>query len=314
VTTTLLQRIAIGVIVLVALWVGGRLLPRGTDRLAGRTAFRLPSVAPDSADSIVVAGPHDTIVATRHPGGWTVNGERGSREAIAELFTALGDSAPAELVAQSAASFGRLGLDSAAARRVRVVVGGRSAADVLVSERGPDYQGAYVRLPGDSAVYAVRGRLGLLARRTLDDWRDKTVATVTPDSVRQVELERGARRTLLRRRDSVWTLAGGAAADTAAVRRLLERWRTVTAAGFPTPAQRDSAFRRGGRIDRRATLRGTAGVLAQVELDSTAGGWWARRAGDATVYRLNTWDVDELVPGDSVVREKAERRERGERE
>jgi hypothetical protein len=206
-------------------------------------------------------------------------------------------------VAQSAASFERLGVDSMAARRLRVTRGGETLVDVLVSERGPDFQSAYVRVPGDSNVYAVAGRLAAVARRTQDDWRDKTVATVIPDSVAAIELERGGRRSVIRRRDGAWHLATGTGTDTTAVRRVVERYRQVNASGFPSEAQLDSIFR--GRVERRATLRDARGAaLVSLEFDSTEGGFWARRpgAGRAGVYRLNTWDVDELVPADSALR------------
>jgi uncharacterized protein DUF4340 len=295
-----LKWIAGAIVVLLAIWLGGRALRSPGNSSAG--GLRLAAVAADSADTIVVAAPAETITVIRTAGGWTANGFPGSAAAVTELLTALRDSTPAELVSQSTGSFGRLGMDSTMARRVRVSRGAEILLDVLVSDRGPDGQSAYVRLPGDSAVYAQPGQLGTLVRRGLDDWRDKTVAVITPDSVGEVELVRGTRRTVLQRRESSWRHGTGAA-DTAAVARLLERYRTVTAAGFPSALQLDSTFR--GRPERRVTLRDRAGVvLLALEFDSVAGSYWARRpgAGRDGVYRFNSWDADELVPADSTFR------------
>lgn len=295
-----LKRIAGVVVALLVVWAGARLLRGGMDDRA--TGFRLAAVAADSADSIVIQGAADTIVVRRAGGAWTANGFAGGAGAVLEFFAALADTTPAELVAQSATSFGRLGVDSAAARRLRVWRGGQAVVDVLVSEQGPDFRSAYARLPGDSAVYAVTGPLAERARRRLDDWREKTIATVVADSVQEVELERRGRRSALRRADGTWRL-GTAAADTAAVRRLLERYRAVSAVGFPTPAQLDSIFR--GRPARRAVLRGTGGTtLLALEFDSTAAGVWVRRPGAErdSIYRINSWDADELVPPDSTLR------------
>ncbi len=300
-TTQHLKWIAGAIGLLLVIWFGGRMLRSGDDSGAG--GLRLSGVAADSADTIVVAGAADTLTVARDSNGlWTVNGFPGSSSTVVELLTALKDSTPAELVARSPASFARLGIDSAAARRVRISRGAEVLLDVLVSERGPGPQSAYVRLPDDSAVYAQRGRLGEIVRRGLDEWREKTVALVTPDSVGEVELMRGTRRTLLQRRDGAWRI-GAAAADSAAVGRMLERYRIVSAAGFPTVAQLDSAFR--GRVDRRVTLRDRSrAVLLALEFDSGAGSYWARRPGaaQALVYRFNTWDVDEMVPADSTFR------------
>ena len=300
-STQHLKVIAGVILALAIIWLGGRMLRSGDDSSAG--GLRLTGAAADSADTIVIAGPADTITVARTPGGtWTANGFPGSSSTPIELLAALKDSAPAELVAQSSASFGRLGLDSAVARRVRIARGAEVVLDVFVSERGPDAQSAYVRVPGDSAVYAQPGRLGELARRGLDDWREKTVGAVIPDSVGTVELVRGTRRVVVERRDTTWRI-GTAAADSAAVARLLDRYRIVTAAGFPSAAQLDSTFR--GRAERRVVVRDRAGIaLLDVEFDSTAEHWWARRPGAdrALVYRFNSWDVDGLVPADSTLR------------
>ncbi len=297
-----LRWIAIAVVALLVLWAGGRLLPSGTDQTA--PGFALPAIAADSADTIAVAAADDTILLARAGAQqWTANGFAASSTAVAEFFTALGEGAAPELVARSASSFARLGVDSAAARRVRVVHADQVLLDVLVSEKGPDVSGVYLRRPGDSSVYAVVGRLGAITKRRLPDWRDKTVATVVPDSVDRIELRRGRRRTLLRRDAPGWRLAGGTPADTTAVRRLLERYRHVTATGFPTAAQRDSTFR--GPVERSVALRdGSGTALVELEFDSMPGGFWVRRTGavDGPVFRVSHWLVDALVPADSTLR------------
>jgi hypothetical protein len=175
-------------------------------------------------------------------------------------------------------------VDRTLARRVRVSRGAEVVLDVLVSDRGPDPQSAYVRLPGDSAVYAQRGQLGELVRRGLDEWREKTVALVTPDSVGEVELVRGTRRTLLQRRDSVWRM-GTAAADSAAVGRLLERYRIVSAAGFPTPHTRQQ-FR--ARRAARDVARPRGVVLLALSRPRCWAVPAAAGAEQALVYRFNS--------------------------
>jgi hypothetical protein len=303
VSTDRLKVIGIAVAVLLVLWGATELLPSGTDRL--RADFRLPAAAAEDVDTAVVMAPGETVVVARVAGGgrWTVNGFAASSTAVAELFQALRDTVGPELVARSAGSFARLGVDTASARRLRVAGGAGTLAELFVSERGPDFGSAYVRAPGDSAVYAWRGELASVVRRRVDDWRDKVIAAVTPDSVGQVEIERGTRRYVLQRQGAAWTLAGGRPADSAAVARLLGEYRTLAAIGFPTAAQMDSAFRGGGRRERRATLRSAGGAaLLVLEFDSTSTGFWVRRPPDGTVFRLDAWRADQLTPADSTLR------------
>lgn len=295
-----LKLIALGVGALVLIWAASALLPSGTDR--AETDFLLPPVVADSVDTVSVTAPAETLVVARAAaGGWTVNGFPASSTAVEQLFSALQDAVHPALVARSATSFARLGVDTASARRLTVSGHGRTQLALLVSERGPDGGGAYVRLATDSAVYAWPLALASAARRRLDDWRDRVIATVVPDSVRRVTVERGARRYTVERRDSGWTFTGGAVADSAAVARLLDRFRTLNAGGFPTAAQLDSAFR--GRPERRVALFGPGDTaLLTLDFDSTAGGFWARRAVGGTVYRIYSWEADQLTPADSTLR------------
>ena len=256
-TTAHLKFIALAVGALLLVWAATALLPSGTDRPTAD--FRLTPVTADSVDTITVTAPAETAtIARRATGGWSVNGFEASSTAVAELFAALRDTVRPELVSRSTASFARLGLDSDTARRLMIRSRGRPLLDVLVSARGPEgnWDGAYVRRPSDSAVYSWPNRLGLLARRRADDWRDRVIAAVVPDSVRRVEVERGARRYSLQRRDGAWTFSGSGSgpADSGRVASLLDRFRTLNASSV----WRCSGPRRASRLGRRLLMSANA--------------------------------------------------------
>src|SRR5439155_1488038 len=119
-------------------------------------------------------------------------------------------------------------------------------------------------------VFLWRGRSLPGPTSRVDDWRDKRIAGVEPDSVRAFEIARGKERYALERRDRRWTIAGRGPADSAAVTRLLEQYRRVAAVGFATPPQADSL--RARRPSRQATLRGTSGGVLFVKIDENVRG------------------------------------------
>jgi hypothetical protein len=234
-------------------------------------------------------------------GAWTVNRYPASQAGINDLFHAVRDSVSAELVAESPSSFARMGVDSGRARLVRLVAGGKTLAQVLVGEPSPGYDAAYVRFPGDARVYRWPGRLPTLVGRPVDDWRDRQIGAVVPESIAVVEIQRAGRRTTLRKRGTRWLLSSGAPADTAAVTRFLEHFRTVSAAGFATERQADSL--RFARPRARVSVRGTGDrLLLALTFDSTASGYWVRRPEGATVYRLDFWQVDQLTPAEDALK------------
>ena len=293
--------IALGVVVLLLLWGASELLSRRSDSTAGD--LRLPAPAMNDVDTIAITHAADSVLLVRHsPTSWTVNGFAAAQAAVGDLFQALHDSVKPELAAQSPGSFARMGVDSAGGRWLRVVGGGRTLARLIVGGRGPDYDASYVRLPGDPRVYVWHGRLPTLAARRVDDWRDRVIGAVPPESVVAVEVQRGKQRYAIHRNAAKWTLAGGAPADSAGVAQLLARLRSVSASGFASPRQADSL--RFDRPQRRVTARGTTGELLALAFDSTAGGFWVRRPRGGTVYRLDLWQVDQLTPTADALKHK----------
>jgi hypothetical protein len=301
-----LARLAMVLGALLLLWGAASLAPPGCGGPSQSDRFALAAIPRDSVDSIIIQRAADTARLARvDSASWTVNGHRASPSAVQDILAALGDTARrSELAGGRSASHQGFGVDSAKGTRIRVVSGDSTVADLVQGHRGPALEGGYFRFSGDSAVYLVSGNLAQALEQSSDELRDKKVAGVTADSVARVEVTRGRHSYALKRDGAAWTLVPGGRADSAAVAELLASYRQVDAAGFATPAQAKSA--QFGRPDGRlAVLRADGSPLLSLVFDSTATGFWARAAGDSTVYRLDTWSVDRLAPSDSALKAKA---------
>jgi uncharacterized protein DUF4340 len=289
-----LQAIAIGVAVLVALWGASELWSRRTDTAAAN--LRLPALSASEVDTITIIHGADTISLVKQSSGtWTVNRYPASQSGVDDFFEALRDSVKPELVAESPSSFARMGVDSLGGRLVRLVGGGKPLARLFIGGSGPGSNAAYLRLGGDVRVYRWPGRLPALVARPADDWRDRQIGAVVPESIANVEIQRAAKHFTLRKSGAAWTLPTGALADSAAVARFLEHFRNVSATGFATEQQADSlSF---ARPERRLLLRGTgARTLLDLTFDSTTSGYWIRKPESGTVYRLDSWHVEQITP------------------
>jgi hypothetical protein len=314
-----LLRLAAVLLAVLVLWGAVALASRRSDGASERDRI-VPRVDSTTVDTLALTGPADSAILTRTRAGvgpWQVNGHPADPQVVTELLKALADTgATAELVARNPASHARFRVTEDSGRRVRAVRQGRTLIDLIAGKRTAEWDGLYLRRAGEPEVYVVRGDLATALARPGDEWRNHTIATITPDSVAIIEVRRGSRSYTLRRKGSGWAFASGASADSAAVASMLSDYGNVKAAGFATKAQEDSL--RFGRSRRSARLLDRRGVpLLSLVFDSTASGVWVRvadgwtggqargqadRRSEGQAYRLDTWTADRLTPADSTLR------------
>src|SRR5512143_3575394 len=107
----MLKRLAGALIALIVLWAGVGLVRR-----SGRdveTHFALPHVDAKSVDHASILHLKDTLRFDRKGADWFVNGARADAKLVEDMLKSFADSSiRSELVAQSASSHRRLGLDS----------------------------------------------------------------------------------------------------------------------------------------------------------------------------------------------------------
>ena len=295
-----LARIALVLGVALAAWALLAVLRRSA--ADAPVAFTLPHVAADSVETIEYLGRQDTIRLARQAGHWTVNGHPAAPKVVEAFFHAMADTTSrSELVAQSPESHTRLGVDSAAGKHLTVAGGGKRMLDLWFGNRGPDFEGFYVRRAGDNRVFLLRGTFADLTVQPLDDWREKQVLALPTDSVTRIDVVRGKKSYSLARTGTAWTLAQGAAVDSSRVARFLGQFKELRATGFPTAAEADSA--RFAPAERKVTLFGAGGSpLAVVALDSLPSLFVLRIGDGGELYTLDRRMADLVAPTDSSLK------------
>lgn len=295
-----LLRILLLLAVAVLLWAGLAVLKRSsTDTPVG---FALPKVNGDSADAIAYVGPQDTIRLVREGAAWRVNGHPAAGKVIETFFKSLGDSgARSDLVAQSTESHARLGVDSASGKHLTVTGGGKTLLDLWFGNRGPDFEGFYVRKAGEAQVFLLHGTFADLTVQPVEEWREKQVLSLQPDAIGKVEVQRGRQGYTLIRSGKAWSYAKGGAADSTKVTRWLGTFRELRATSFPNPAQADSA--KFAPPERSVKLYGVTGeLLGSVTLDSIASTFVMRVNDGPDLYTLDLLATNLVTPADSAFR------------
>src|SRR5579872_2599423 len=136
-----------------------------------------------------------SLTIARSNGAWRVNGFTPAPDAVSELKKELADtSTTTELVAESKTSHERLGVGADSGKHVRVVSHDKTVLDLIASPNG-----SYIRRPTEDAVYALHGGIAPSVNKSLDDWRDKHILSVVPESVTVATLQRAPHTITMRR-------------------------------------------------------------------------------------------------------------------
>ncbi len=264
--------------------------------------FELAAAAQLELDSVLIEAADDAV-RLRAGDGWTVNGQEATAEAGESLKRGLEEARVGGLVSRNPENHARLGVTDAMGRRLTVYAGGAAQLSFIVGERGRAFDQAYVRRVGEDEVYMLQGTLIGLARRSVDEWRNKEILTASREDIQRIEFSYpDASFTLVR--DSVgWHLEpSGASAQTGVVSSLLGQLAGLSAIGFAADSVADTLS--WDPPTGRVRVQGPGGVdLGDlIFLDRDDVGYYLRRADTPVVYTLSSYTGEQILKREEDLR------------
>jgi hypothetical protein len=290
----LLKKLVGVLAVLVVAWAVARFV----GGLGGPAAapFDLAAVATSQLDSVVVAGPEDTVRLLGGD-GWTVNGHRAAANVEESLTRALEQAQVGGLVSRNPENHERLGVTRTEGRRLTIYSVGTAGLSLIVGRRSRAAGQVYVRREGDDDVYTLQGSLVSLVNRNVDDWRDKEIVQADRDLVQRIEFSYPDESFALARDTAGWHIEpSGAAADENTVSGVLSILSGLVATGFVGDSVADTlAWEPPSARLRLVGPDGAAmGELVFLERENSVG-YYVRRVGSPVVYRISAHTGGQLL-------------------
>ena len=184
---------------------------------------------------------------------------RADQEAVASMLSTLSGLSADRVVEEKASDRKQYGLDPPA---VEVDITGKGTRQLLLGDDTPAGGDVYAALAGDPRVFTVSSYNKTSLAKSLNDLRDKSLLTVSPDKVSRVELLRKGQEIEFDRTKDGWQILKPASspADSSAVNDLVRSLTSATmqlsASGTSDPAVE---FARGTPIA-TAKLTGDSGA------------------------------------------------------
>ncbi len=261
---------------------------RGGDE---RVAAALGEIDPDWVDRIEVTGPADTVTLDVSGAPWTANGYRADSAAVSRIWTALAESEVDGLAGSNPANHERFGVAGPDAWSVRFAGDDGAETNLILGNRGTRFSSSYVRLPDEDAVVNLLGDLRGAVARTMDQWRDRSIASVDTAAVTTLDLERDGEGLRMVRADSSWTSDRGSVVPET-VRGMLEELTSLSASGFAD----DSVSVTDADVRVLIALSASGDTLAHLRGTASDRALYVIRDGDPVVYEVATWRADRLFP------------------
>ncbi|MEM7435155.1 MAG: DUF4340 domain-containing protein [Myxococcota bacterium] len=324
------NRVAIGVLVFVALLTFTIWAISTRDRPSADTAVEMPTVDvdKDALTELEITRPGENgpevVVLSRVGDEWRVTSpvdDEADRNNIEAALNRLADLRPLKVAATRPENYERLEVDDAQA--VRVIAKGADGTPPVELRIGKYANGATMVRIGDlPEVFTLKGSARHPFDRDLKVWRDRRVTNAKASDVARISFESDNGRFGFSRQDEAWVpdgkLKGVKEFDSKQVEGLLSTAAKLTASDF---APEEISIARAGLNEPNATVTfeispqadeaaaGTGGTSAEPEVVELAIGeetgndqseFYLQRAGDSTIYVISSYLAGRLQPDASA--------------
>ncbi len=130
-------------------------------------------------------------------------------------------------------------VDSLNGNLVQFYSGERLLSQIIIGKMSPDFSSSYVRIPGTSEVYLAPGQLSFNFSRQRAQWLDRTILSLHPENIDEVDFIYPDRAYRIRRDSNRWLVAKKPYTDAVETDSLktvafLNRLSRLSANEFPT--------------------------------------------------------------------------------
>lgn len=235
--------LAVVLLILVSLWVMQRVQ---RSHIVVSEPVATLKVDPDRVTKLKVVQPNgDAVVIERIAGAWRMTSPleyRAEDAVVTGTLRQLESLKLEDVVSTNPEKRGTFQVDSTGTD-VLVMAGDDTVLALIVGKTTPDFSHTYVRREGKDAVYRADGILTYNFKKPVDDWRDKSILDLTPESISRLTLDYPKEKIhiVVARADSTWTLTEGNGAaegtDSTAVVQLVRAAAKLSAGSFAKPEE-----------------------------------------------------------------------------
>ncbi len=148
------------------------------------------------------------LVLVKDAGQWYISEPiryPANRPVIDDMLGKIGGFTIENTISQQLETHPSFGLDSLSGFDVRIFQNGKMAGEMVIGKVDNDWSHTYVKEKDQKEVYLLNGNIGYVFRRSLRDWRDKTILKLDQEQVKQITIQQIDQPELIfQKNDSLW--------------------------------------------------------------------------------------------------------------
>lgn len=135
-----------------------------------------------------------------------------NRPIIDDMLSKIATFTIENIISQQSETHLNFGLDSLAGFEVKIFQNGKVAGEMIVGKVDNDWSHTYVKEKGQKEVYLLNGNIGYVFRRSLRDWRDKTILKLDQEQIKQITIiQQNKPELVMTKSDSLWSVQSASA-------------------------------------------------------------------------------------------------------
>ncbi|SYZ73445.1 hypothetical protein TRIP_C21563 [Candidatus Zixiibacteriota bacterium] len=199
---------AIFLLVIIAVWLTHSRME--SKSIAPKESANFLKIDPAQINHIVINSVDDTLDFRLIDGKWILEGNPPrltDSNAVETMIAAAGEMKVGNIISENPERQKDFLVDSATGNLIQFYNNDQLLASIFIGKMSPDFAHTYVRKPDSKEVYLADGLITYIFNRKHNQWLNRTIVALNPDSVEAVEFDYGDRAYHIDKSSSQWYAA-----------------------------------------------------------------------------------------------------------
>ncbi|MBI4429363.1 MAG: DUF4340 domain-containing protein [Ignavibacteriales bacterium] len=280
--------ILIGVLALLLVVAYVVLQKPGEQSLSEEGTGKLVEVDSLKVDRIEIKSPTLDVALEKKGAEWFVQRPlvyRADQNTVANALHQAGNLEVKSIVSSNPEKHSMFTVDSTGTM-VRIYEAGNERAGFIVGKPSSSFSDTYVRKMNSNDVALAGGGFGYIFNRALREWREKNIATMAQENIKEVKFQYGDTTFTLAFKDSVWMI-GRDSADNSSVQNILRNLSTVTADDFI-----DSSLSPQPKVSAQIAYND---IQLRFAFSKPTGKFYVQSSASSQWFVMETWRAEQLL-------------------